>query len=168
MLDPIASARRPLMSDLPIRGFGRRAHLITSFFVGVVLLSGLSGQVAAQVDDRYSECARILETEPLNQFGALSKSRDFSILSKNGAANKLIGVQCSRDQIYDYFVDNGWIFRGESNILVTTNLGPHDHGISFCYPRKFPMNLLSGRCSVFAAILSLREHVVNFYIHGSK
>ncbi|MCW3784206.1 hypothetical protein OM960_21985 [Defluviimonas sp. CAU 1641] len=168
MHDPIASSRRPLMSDLPIRGFGRRAHLITSFFVGVALFSSLSGQVAAQADDRYSECARLLETEPLNQFGALSKSRDFSILSKNGAANKLIGVQCSRDQIYDYFVNNGWIFRSEGNMLLTTNLGTYDHKFAFCYPPKFPESLFSGRCSVFAAVMSLREHVVNFYMHGSK
>ncbi|MCU9847607.1 hypothetical protein OEZ60_06270 [Defluviimonas sp. WL0024] len=156
------------VSPEPRPGFSRSLRLRAVLFVGLSLLIGSAEQVAAQADDPYSQCARLLETEPLNQFGAQSESRDFSILSKNGAANALIGVQCSRDQIYNYFVDNGWIFKGEGNGLVTTDVGTYDHGISFCYPRKFPARLLSGRCSVFAAVVSLNEHVVNFYMHGSK
>ncbi|MCW3781962.1 hypothetical protein [Defluviimonas salinarum] len=156
------------VSPEPRPGFSRSLRLRAVLFVGLSLLIGSAEQVAAQTDDRYSECARLLETEPLNQFGAQSESRDFSILSKNGAANALIGVQCSRDQIYNYFVDSGWIFRSESNMLLTTNIGTYDYKISFCYPPKFLTRLLTGRCSVFAAVVSLNEHVVNFYMHGSK
>ena len=116
----------------------------------VIAILFLPRLAAAQDEnvDPYVECAELLNSPPLNQLLIQNDGNDYGKINELGKS--LLGIECSRDQITNYFLRANWELKMEYEHYSVNgppdSLFEADWGLIFCKPRKLPWRLFFYRC----------------------
>ena len=124
----------------------------------------------------HSECATVLASPPFADILTRNEGNDFHDLSPLKSGRALLEVECSVDELTEFFENAGWEFLGYEEGGLAGPLGGHggipeyytDAAVSYCLKRPTLFGMLGFRCRPRARILFHEGRISHLIVHMSK
>ena len=126
--------------------------------------------------DPVSECAAVLAAPPFDDILTRNEGRDFLELSPLKSGRALLGLECSVDELTEFFENAGWEFLGYEEQSLAGPLGGRtgipeyyvDSAADYCRKRPTLFGKFFSRCRVYAVILFHESKISSLIVHVSK
>ncbi|PHQ99937.1 MAG: hypothetical protein COB39_00755 [Marinosulfonomonas sp.] len=156
----------------PLRKWGGRVKLL--FIISFLMFPVLA--IAQEDVDPSSECAEVLAAPPFADMLTRNEGNDFHELSPVKSGRALLGLECSVDELTEFFEDAGWEFRGYETTRLGGPLGADgdlpdyyvDASADYCLKRPTLFGRFGYRCRPSAAILFFEGRISNLIVYVSK
>lgn len=145
------------------------------FFISLLTIPSL---VAAQDSSvvSNSECVAVLAAPPFVDMLTRNEGKDFGELSPVKSGRALLELECSVDELTEYFEDAGWEFLGYARHNWDGPFGGGD-GVSeyfrdasadYCLKQPTLFGMFGYRCRSIASVLFYKGRISHLLVHVSK
>jgi len=149
------------------------------WFVLTIIASfaGGGGAMAQEAGvDPNLDCAAVLAAPPFMDMLTRNEGKDFHELAPLNGGRALLGLECSVDELTEFFEGAGWEFLGYETQRLGGPLGAGgdlpdyyvDASASYCLKRPTLFGMFGYRCRPIATILFHERLISNLLVHVSK
>ncbi len=136
----------------------------------------LSLPALALADGADADCAAVLAAPPFVDMLTRNEGRDFQEINSVYGGQALSGLECSIEELTDFFENAGWEFLGYEEWRRVGRGGGNggipeyhvDASASFCLKRPTILGMFGFRCRPLATISFFKGQVSHIIAHMSK
>lgn len=145
-------------------------------FISLLLVPSLVAAQESAVAPS-SECAAVLAAPPFVDILTRNDRNDFDELSPVTSGRALLGLECSVDELTEFFEGAGWEFldyrtrRRPAGPLRSGGGRPDyyfDAWAEYCFKQPTLFGMFDYRCRPMASILFYKGRISNLLVHVSK
>lgn len=145
------------------------------FFISLLTIPSLvAAQDSAVVSS--SECAVVLTAPPFVDMLTRNEGKDFHELSPVKSGRALLGLECSVDELTEFFEAAGWEFLGYGTQRLGGPLRSGgdlpdyyvDASADYCLKQPTLFGMFGYRCRPIATVLFHEGRISNLLVHVSK
>jgi len=140
------------------------------FGLALVSVPGAS----AQESNEYAECAAVLASPPFVDILTRNEGHDFYEIAYPKNAQKLVGLECSVDELTEFFETAGWEFERLTENSLTGPFGVpgakyySDASAHYCLKRPTLFGMFDYRCRPIARIDFYEGRISNLGAYTNK
>jgi len=140
-----------------LRNRGARVKLF--FLISFLMVPALA-MAQDESGDRNADCAAALAAPPFVDILTRNEGKDFGELSSQKSGRALVGLECSVDELTEFFEHAGWEFRGYEEWSLAGPSGGkdgipefyNDAAARFCLKRPTLFGRFGFRCRPLASV----------------
>ena len=126
--------------------------------------------------DQITECAAVLAAPPFDDILTRNEGNDFREFSPLKSGRALLGIECSIDEVTEFFETAGWEFRGYEEWSLAGPSGEkdgipefyNDSAVRFCLKRPTLFGMFGFRCRPRASVYFHEGQIVYMTASMSK